>query len=258
MKRHSEVAGVCLNAVRPRVSHGGSLPVDGVFPAGQMVGLLGPNGAGKSTLLKAMAGCLPHDGVIRVDGRPLTALSRQERARLIGYLPQDHTLHWPLTVRRMVSLGRLPHGEMSETAPEVEQALRETDLLMLAERRVPTLSGGERARAHLARVLAGEPRVLLADEPVAALDPAHQVAVLALLRRQARRLHRAVVVVLHDLSLAARFCDQVVLLDRGQVVVAGPPSQVMADVRLAQVYETDFLIGALEEYPVVLPLGAMA
>ena len=208
--------------------------VDGVRFAvmpGGVVGLIGPNGAGKSTVVKVAAGVLaPNAGRV----------ARADPKAPIGYLPQDGPVHWQLTVDRVVALGRLPHlSAFARPGPEdraaITAALAATDTRTLAGRRIDTLSGGERARVLLARVLAGEPQVMLVDEPVAGLDPRHQLETMELLRAQAAQ-GRAVLVVLHDLLHAARFCDRLVLLDRGRVVIEGPPPAVLTPARIAAVY----------------------
>ncbi|HND13830.1 MAG TPA: ABC transporter ATP-binding protein, partial [Pseudomonadales bacterium] len=180
--------------------------------AGEVLGVIGPNGAGKSTLLRVMAGLLhPASGSVRLDGRELQAWPAAERGRRIGYLPQSAPLHWPLDVRTVVELGRLPwqHGWFSvdEAGPAaIATALRDAEVEDLQHRLVNELSGGERTRVMIARLLAAEPLILLADEPVAALDVYHQLHAMELLADRAVR-GTAVAVVLHDLSLAARFCD---------------------------------------------------
>jgi len=232
-----EVEALTVALGHQPVVRGVSLTVAG----GCLLGLIGPNGAGKSTLLRALAGLLPAGGRMVIDGQPLARLSRPARARTIAYLAQERDVHWPVTVRQLVALGRLPRGgawsgaDPAADAAAVAAALRRTGLEALAERPVTRLSGGERARALLARALAVEAPILLADEPIAALDPEHQLQVLGLLRRHAEA-GAAVVVVLHDLSAAARFCHQLVLLDQGQVVAAGAPAAVLTPETLARHY----------------------
>ncbi len=225
---------------------------------GAVTGLIGPNGVGKSTLLRAIAGLLPHDGHLRIDGQPLPADAR-ERARLIGYLPQGHHLHWPLTVRRTVELGRLPHlgplgrlGRADRAA--VDRVMAATGIAPLSDRAVPTLSGGERARVMLARVLAADAPLLLADEPTAALDPGHQLRILALLRAEATERARAVLVVLHDLSLAARSCDNLILMLPDGGVIAGPTPSVLTAEALRAAYGVSFAVTRLADTPLVVPL----
>ncbi|MDX6749825.1 ABC transporter ATP-binding protein [Geminicoccaceae bacterium 1502E] len=213
---------------------------------GELLGLIGPNGAGKSTLLRVLAGLQEAEsGEVVCDGEPLGRLRPRERARRIAYLPQDGEVHWPLQVETMVALGRLPHRRVWGAHEErdraaVEKALVAAGVAGLRRRRVSTLSGGERMRALLARALAVEAPVLLADEPVAALDPYHQLAVMELLHEAAGR-GTAVVVVLHDLGLAARFCDRLVLLHEGRLLAAGPPEAVLAEDKLRRAYRVTSL-----------------
>lgn len=217
-------------------------------PPGAVVGLIGPNGSGKTTLLGALAGLTARQaGAVSVDGAALEALSPEERARRIGYLEQNPTAYWPLAVERVVMLGRTPHraafrGESDADRAAVERALERCDAAAFRGRAVTTLSGGERARVMLARVLAGAPGILLADEPVAGLDPYHQLQVMELLRTLAAE-GMAVAVVLHDLALAVRFCDRLVLLERGSVAAAGPPDSVLADGVAERVFGVTLLRG---------------
>ncbi|NJC34417.1 iron complex transport system ATP-binding protein [Sphingomonas jejuensis] len=202
------------------------------FAAGRVTAVLGANGAGKSTLLRALAGLVPARGAM-LDSQDIATLQPRERARRIGYLPQDAAVHWNLPVRDLVALGRLPHGGGGAAA--ITAALDATDTAGLAARPVRTLSGGERARVLLARVLAGEPAWLLADEPLSSLDPLHQLETLALLRRTAAN-GVGVVVVLHDLTQAARVADDVVLLKDGRLLAHGPVAQVLDAAAVAAAY----------------------
>ena len=187
--------------------------------SGHLVALVGPNGAGKTTLLRALAGLLPSDGAIHVGGEALSSLALRERARRFAYLPQGHIVHWPLPARDIVALGRYPHGatdpaRMSpKDAEAVLRAMRATDVVEFSDRRVTELSGGERSRVALARVLAVEAPVILADEPTASLDPRYQLDVMKTLRAAADQ-GVLVIVVTHDLGLAARFADTVLVLSR--------------------------------------------
>jgi iron complex transport system ATP-binding protein len=199
---------------------------------GQITAICGPNGAGKSTLLQCLAGLLqPDGGEVLLDGAPLP--HARERARRIGYLPQTGEVAWDLSVAALAALGRLPHGDRGEG--QVAAALCALDLAHLATRPVSTLSGGERARALLARVLAGEPDWILADEPLAALDLAHQLALLARLREAAGR-GAGVVLVLHDLALAMNHADRVLVLDDGCLAADGPPEQALAEASIERVW----------------------
>ena len=206
-----------------------------------LVVLAGPNGAGKSTLLRALAGLVaPAAGEVRIDDGALATWSIPERARRIGYLPQERTVHWPLAVRSVVALGRLPHQgprarESNADRTAIDFAMAAMDITALAARSVQDLSGGERARVLVARVLAQEPQILLADEPTAGLDPSHQWALFETLEAAAQSGMR-VVVALHDLAIASRFATHLVLLAGGRLIASGPPSGVLTPERLAQVY----------------------
>jgi len=208
--------------------------------AGDLVALVGPNGAGKTTLMRALAGLIPSRGTITVQGKPLDALSPGERARAIAYLPQGHIFHWPMSVEAIVMLGRAPHGDaFSSTSPDdraaVVQAMATTETQVFAERAVTTLSGGEKARVALARALATQAPILLADEPTAALDPRHQLTVMAMLRGAADS-GGAILAIMHDLTLAARFADRVLVMDDGRIVAEGTPAEALTPERLAAVF----------------------
>jgi len=213
-----------------------TLSLDG----GELVALVGPNGAGKTTLMRALAGLVAADGTIALGGMPLQALKPRERARAVAYLPQGHIFHWPMAVESIVMLGRSPHADaFSAASPDdraaVAHALVTTETDIFAQRLVTTLSGGEKARVALARALATQAPVLLADEPTAALDPRHQLTVMELLRRTANA-GGAVLAIMHDLTLAARFADRVLVMDRGRIVAAGTPDEALSAERLASVF----------------------
>ena len=215
--------------------------LDLVLPGARLTGLIGPNGAGKTTLLRALAGIVPTAaGTVTLDKRPLARWPRRELARSVTYLAQEAPCSWPMAVRRIVALGRLPHLATWQRASDEDDhaiagALREADVLHLADRNVLTLSGGERARVMLARALASGPRFLLADEPVAGLDPAHQLEVMALLRARAQA-GMGIIVTLHDLTLAGRFCDAIAVLAEGRIIAQGPPEAVLTPALLASAF----------------------
>ena len=208
---------------------------------GEFVGLIGPNGAGKTTLLRVLANLLrPQRGCVALDGVDISTLSPRTLARKAAYLAQGAPAHWPLRVDKVVALGRLPHLDWwqapgAQDAAAIERAMELAEVTHLRERAVTTLSGGERMRVLLARVLAAQPELILADEPVAALDPYHQLHVMEILREHAHR-GGAAVAVLHELNLAARFCDRLLLLSDGELVCDGPAREVLANANLRRVY----------------------
>ncbi|WDF37625.1 heme ABC transporter ATP-binding protein [Streptomyces sp. T12] len=206
--------------------------------AGEVLALVGPNGAGKSTLLSALAADLPAtEGVVRVHGRPVAEWSAPELALRRAVLPQSATLSFPFTVEDVVRMGRAPHAT-SPTQDDlaVAEAMAATEVTAFAVRPFSALSGGERARVALARVLAQRAPLLLLDEPTAALDLKHQELVLRLCRERARA-GDAVVVVLHDLGLAAAYAHRVAVLRAGRVAADGPPAEVFSERLLSEVYD---------------------
>lgn len=209
---------------------------------GELLGVIGPNGAGKSTLLRCLAGIdAPSAGELLLDGVALSATTLEQRARRIAWLEQRPQLHWPLRVAQVVALGRLPWRDSPQAQPAaaaVEHALERCGLQQLREREFHSLSEGEKLLVNLARVLVVEADLVLADEPTSALDPRQQLRVMELLQQEARS-GRAVLAVLHDLSLAARFCDRLALLHEGRLVVTGAPGAVLTPSRLAAVYGVD-------------------
>jgi len=232
--------------------------VDFALNPAEVVGLLGPNGAGKSTLLSVLAGVSAQDsGTVKLGSADLNGMAHSERARQVAYLPQNAPVHWPLTVSRVVALGRLPHRDVpgnsrQADAAQVEAALRQTEMAEFRHRTMESLSGGERMRVLVARMLAVQARVLLADEPVTGLDPYFQLEFMDLFLQQARQ-GRSVVLVLHDLTLAARYCDRVVVLDEGRVAAAGKPEEVLDESLLASVYRVEGLRADASEHALILP-----
>ena len=227
---------------------------------GEVIAVAGPNGAGKSTMLRALAGVGMQAGVVRhgevrVDGQPIEAMQPRARGRALAYLPQDRTVHWPLAASRVVALGRLPHGtggsESAEDRRAVDAALAAMDVAALRSRPVSHLSGGERARVLVARALAQEAALLVADEPTAGLDPAHALDLFHHFGRLAAD-GRSVVVALHDLTLARRFCHRMVLLKDGAAYAIGPPAEVLTAESLAAVYGVSAAIGEIDGVPVIV------
>ena len=225
---------------------------------GELVGLIGPNGAGKSTLLRAIVGSqLCSSGDVSLDGTAITAMTARERARALAYLAQERHVEWPLSSRAVVTLGRYPHTrglgpERPADSDAVDRALAAVDATGLADRRATVLSGGELTRVLLARALAVEAPLLLVDEPIAGLDPFHQLDVMEILRATARD-GAGVLAVLHDLPLAMRFMDRVVLMHEGVVVANGTPAEVLTDENLASVYRVTGRRGNADGIGYVLP-----
>lgn len=216
-----------------------------VLRPGEVTAICGPNGAGKSTLLGCLAGLHSCDaGVVRLDGEPVALLPPRVRARALGYLPQSAEVAWDVTVEVLVGLGRLPwqgaplhrsHASVAEDAAAIEDAIAAMDLAELRRRPVSRLSGGERARALVARVLAGRPRWLLADEPLANLDLAHAATLIARLKEQAAA-GAGVVLVLHDLATAMNHADRVLVLHQGRLATDGPPAEALSEDVIVRVW----------------------
>ena len=221
---------------------------------GEVLGLLGANGAGKTTLLRLLAGlATPTTGIVTFDGQAADTIGRRRMGQRLSYLSQSGTIAWPMTVAAVVALGRLPHGTQTPADREiVARAMAAADVTHLRNRPTGTLSGGERMRVLLARALAVEGDALLADEPVAALDPSHQLHTMEILRAAARS-GQTVIVVLHDLTLASRFCDRVALLSGGAVVAAGAPADVLTAEALKTAYGVRVEMGARDGQTFILP-----
>ena len=250
-----------LAATGLHVSLGGKPVLRGLdlaVGAGEFVGLIGPNGAGKSTLLRAVLGLLPFTGEILLDGEDTAAMRARQRAKKVAYLAQEREIAWAVPVETVVALGRAPHrpGFAAPTAADraiVEEAMRRMDVTGFRHRIATELSGGEKARVLAARALAQDTPLLLADEPTAGLDPAHQIALMRVFGELAAS-GRGVVASLHDLGLAARWCSRLVLLDGGRIVADGRPGEVLTPQTLRAVYRIEAFFGEAGGAPVVHPL----
>lgn len=217
---------------------------------GEVLGILGANGAGKSTLLHCLAGIQDYSGEVLLNGQRLDKTPERQRAQQISFLPQSSQSAWALSVRDVISLGRLPWGDANMEA--IEQAAAATGVSDWLERPVDRLSGGQQARVWLARVLAGQPKVLLADEPVASLDLNQQQQVLRMLRDYARS-GCGVMLSIHDLSLAARYCDRLCLLHEGQLLALGAVGEVLTHEYLQRAFGIDAYIDLGGQPPIVMP-----
>ena len=252
-----------LRAENLAVTRGSSLVLAGInleLQAGEVLGVLGPNGAGKSSLLGALCGeLLPSAGAVTLDGRPLAQWDGQSRAQRLAVLPQSSTLNFAFSVEAVVGMGRLPHASGARVDGEIVMAaLQAADAGHLAGRNYLELSGGERQRVHLARVLAqlwpGQSgHVLLLDEPTSMLDPLHQHITLRAVRAIAAS-GCAVLVVLHDLNLAARYCDRLLLLANGQAQALASPQEVLQPELLERVFGLQVLVHSHPElgHPLII------
>jgi len=214
---------------------------------GEFVALMGPNGSGKTTLLKTLLGILrPLKGEVLIDGRPVDSYAPKQRARLIGYATQEPAFNFPLTVAELVSLGRYPHGMRLKPALQdeaaVEEALRLTESTSLGDRKFTTLSGGERQKVLIARVLAQTTHLLLMDEPTSHLDLYFQLQVLETLKRICREKMASIVAVLHDLNLVSLFADKALLLKEGEPVAFGKVAEVVNEQSIKAIFGVDVTV----------------
>ena len=232
----------------------------------EFVGLIGPNGAGKSSLLRLLAGLVkPDNGAIHlsisdhasISEKTIEKIPAQKRAQFMAYLAQHENPAWPLSVKNLVALGRSPWNTSINLCEEddiaIAHALKTTDIDALSERPVTELSGGELQRVLLARVFAGNPQLIIADEPIAALDVYHQLHIMELLQAHAQQ-GGAVIAALHDLSLAARFCSRLILMHHGKIVAEGEPTQVLTPQNLAQVYGIIAHVDCRDGGVVIIPM----
>ncbi|OQW55953.1 MAG: ABC transporter [Proteobacteria bacterium SG_bin9] len=228
---------------------------------GELTILAGPNGAGKTTLARALAGLIASDGDVTFDGKPFAAMTLRERARALAYLPQGHEFHWPMRVDAIVALGREPHADPFSRKTEADRAaitraMAATSVAPFADRLITTLSGGECARVAIARALATEAPVLIADEPTASLDERHRLIVMELLRSVARQ-GAAVIAIIHNLALAMRFADKVVLMNEGRIVASGTPHEALTLERIAEVFGVSVNRVDTPDGPVLVPSRAL-
>lgn len=225
--------------------------------AGEVVGIIGPNGAGKTTLMRGALGLMPYSG-----HSSLAALPAAARARAAAWLPQAREIAWPVSVERLVTLGRIPHLGATQRAPEADRAaiaraLERMDLGGFAARTATQLSGGEQARALIARALAQETPLLMADEPIAGLDPAHQIGTMQTFAAVAAEGH-SVIVSLHDLGLAARWCSRLIVIDKGAVIADGPPRDVLTPALLHETFGIRAFVQDTDDGLVFQPMGVVA
>lgn len=233
---------------------------------GTITGLVGPNGAGKTTLLKIMAGLTkPTSGVIKLGNTELKHLSIADRAKYIAYVPQSRVIHWPVTVRVLVGMGRIAHQSSQENSSRnsphlcreiIDDTMRQMQVEHLADRDSISLSGGEQARVLLTRALAQQPKILLADEPTSALDIRHQIKLMEQLRELANS-GLTIIVSLHDLSQIARYCNHVVLLDQGELIVQGTPQDTLTHQNIVDIYGVTIDVSKVNGVPVYTPLSAI-
>lgn len=221
--------------------------------SGECIGLIGPNGAGKTTLLRAALGLLPATG-----DSTLAALPARDRARTAAWMPQSREIAWPVTVERLIALGRIPHlPRGARLRPEdqaaTDAAIARMELEGYRSRIATQLSGGEQARILIARALAQETPLLIADEPIAGLDPAHQIATMQVFADLARE-GRSVIVSLHDLGLAARHCTRLLMLERGRLAADGPPGDVLTPENIGRVFGISAFYEDTAQGPVFQPM----
>jgi iron complex transport system ATP-binding protein len=239
--------------LRFRYDPGAQPALDGVtleVGAGLLYAVIGPNGSGKSTLLKLLLGALrPSAGHVAYSGRCVSEWNRRALAQRIGVVPQGEELAFPLSVRELVAMGRYPYlGLLGRSGPEdseaIARAMERCDVLQLAERPISKLSGGERQRALIARALAQRPATLVLDEPTVSLDIRHEMAIFELLAELTGQDGVTVVLVTHNLNLAARYADRLLLLDRGRAAAEGPPNRVLVRETIERVYRWSVAVSA--------------
>lgn len=236
------------------ILRGVNLAIDG----GKFTGILGPNGCGKTTLLKNISGYLtPHNGEIIILNRPVNRLSKKEKARLIGYVPQETTSEFNFTNHDVVMMGRMPYLKRFQKESRIDretvrEAMELTRTWDLKDRFINQLSGGERQRIFIARALAQKPSILLMDEPVSHLDIKHQISIINLISSLCHTMGITALVVLHDINLAARYCDNIVLMKDGEIISTGSPLQALTRKNIRNVFDID--VNILRPHNVILPV----
>ncbi|MBX3596523.1 MAG: ABC transporter ATP-binding protein [Rhizobiaceae bacterium] len=229
---------------------------------GEFVGLIGPNGAGKSTLLRAITGGVPYSGFIKIKGSECQNIAAPARAMELAFLPQERDIVWNISVEELVGLGRSPYltpfGSLrSNDLHAVDAAMKRMDIAAFRTRPVSELSGGEKARVLVARALAQETPLLLADEPTAGLDPAHNLALMQILAGLAEE-GKGVIASTHDLGFAATYCTRLILLDQGRIVADGKPQEVLTKERMRTVYGVEAYLATVEGRTVLQPTSLAA
>jgi len=234
--------------------------VDISLMPGHLTGIVGPNGAGKTTLLKMLAGLeVPDSGSIILNQQSISSYQSLERARNIAYLEQYSFVHWPLSVYQLVKLGRFPHRDQPENSPQqdqsiIERVITQVGIENLLDRTFNSLSGGERARVLLARALVVEADHLLVDEPIASLDLKYQLEIMGLLVKQAKN-NSSVAVILHDLNLAAKYCDIIYLIDKGKVITHGLPTDVLSEETIKKTFDINARVVTNNQSMEIYPLN---
>lgn len=233
-----------INASQLTVSRSGRVllqPTDITLKSGELTVLLGPNGSGKTTLIRSLLRQTDAGGRVLLNGEPVESFSSKERARHIAYLPQSRPLAWPNRVFDIVSLGRYPHAGKTGKLSASDQAvvtvsMASCDIAHLSDRNVDTLSGGELARVHCARVFSTQADFIIADEPVAALDPLHQFKTMELFKAYTQK-GGGVLVVLHDINLAAKFADRLIWMRDGAIIADGPPAETLTGAQMRTTFD---------------------
>lgn len=247
LPRNLHLSGLCVRRGKRLTLDHANLAIG----PGEFVGLIGANGAGKTTLMRAAMGLQPAQGRSN-----LAALPAARRALAAAWMPQGRDIAWPVRVDTLIRLGRIPHRRPDIDTPHVEAAMQRMDVGHLRDRPVTQLSGGELARVLIARALAQKTPILLADEPISGLDPAHQIATMQVFRALADEGH-CVMASLHDLGLAVRHCTRLVMMQQGRITADGPPEQVLSSHNLAQGFGVSGYFAQTSDGPVFQPLHVL-